>query len=95
MMDVYVLLLGENHAGHHGLHSVHNSDSVARSFVPPDCFEREPGLFSNGFSEWVIVRMDVNMNRKTWDAFQPVSGNVSDKAGVGPRIPNAGCGGRK
>jgi hypothetical protein len=26
------------------------------------------------------------------DAFQPVSGNVSGKAGVGPRIPNAGCG---
>jgi hypothetical protein len=24
------------------------------------------------------------------DAFQPVSGNVS--GGVGPRIPNAGCG---
>jgi hypothetical protein len=27
-----------------------------------------------------------------WDAFQPVSGNVSGKAGVGPRIPNANCG---
>jgi hypothetical protein len=39
--------------------------------------------------------LESKMSSFLWDAFQPVSGNVSGKAGVSPRIPNAGCGGRK
>jgi hypothetical protein len=51
-------------------------------------FEFEPNS-----GKYICARCGANPgSNQIRDAFQPVSGNVSGKAGVGPRIPNAGCG---